>query len=276
MFIDYQSAVLKDYERKKADNVLSNRLIQPTSAGLRDECYAVCKERHTIKDEKVLRDFFEKQESAKDYLIAINNHEVDKFKPLANFLKGQVRSTKPVNIELLAWLIDFKPRPWEHGKNYDNIEFGKVEEEIQPTVAVESIKGIDIPPLPYKSGKIKPATLLLILILVGAFGYIIWSIIFVPYHERCMYWAGDHYVPVSCNQQFRDTIAIAYDPLKMENFRRITTPDTITTNAIGRVWYYKENNILEYYTADGYHPVKNYKKLKPLTAYIISKYIHPN
>lgn len=92
--------------------------------------------------------------------------------------------------------------------------------------------------------------------------------------QQCMYWAGDHYEPVSCNQQFGiDTLVIALDSLRLYNFKKINTPDTITRSAIGKVWYIKLKNKLEFYTADGYYPADPKLRVKPITDYIINKYI---
>ena len=44
-------------------------------------------------------------------MLAIENTDGDRFKPIINFLTGVTKSTKPANLELISWLIDFKPRP---------------------------------------------------------------------------------------------------------------------------------------------------------------------
>ncbi len=62
----------------------------------------------------------------------------------------------------------------------------------------------------------------------------------------CMYWAGDHYQPVPCNQKVPNTLVVALDTLLIKNFRKITQPDTITNRAIGLVWYSKINNKVEF------------------------------
>lgn len=89
----------------------------------------------------------------------------------------------------------------------------------------------------------------------------------------CMYWHDDHYEPVACNQKVPNARVIALDTMKLKNFRKITRPDTITYQAIGKVWYSKINGELEYYTSNGEHPVVFGRHLKPITAYIIDKHI---
>lgn len=89
----------------------------------------------------------------------------------------------------------------------------------------------------------------------------------------CMYWIEDHYEPVACNQKIPNARVIALDTMKLKNFRKITRPDTITYQAIGKVWYSKINDKIEYYTSGGEHPVVFSRQLKPITVYIIDKYI---
>jgi hypothetical protein len=91
----------------------------------------------------------------------------------------------------------------------------------------------------------------------------------------CMYWLEDHYESIACNQKIPNARVIALDTMRLKNFRKITRPDTITYQAIGKVWYSKINDKVEYYTSGGEHPVVFNRQLKPITVYIIDKYILP-
>ena len=91
----------------------------------------------------------------------------------------------------------------------------------------------------------------------------------------CMYWANDHFQPIPCSQKVPNTLVIALDTAMVKNFKKITRPDTITHQAKGHVWYSKINMKIEFFTADGVHPVVIGRRLKPITDYIINKYIHP-
>src|SRR6186713_2177049 len=113
MFIDYQKLVFEDYQKKKTDNSISQRLIYPTPAQIKEECIAVCRDRYSKKDEACLIRFFGKREDQAAYLQAIENHETDKFKPLVNYLRSKFEMPDLKNIELLAWLINFEPRPFQ-------------------------------------------------------------------------------------------------------------------------------------------------------------------
>ncbi|MCH5687655.1 hypothetical protein LWM68_27340 [Niabella sp. W65] len=93
---------------------------------------------------------------------------------------------------------------------------------------------------------------------------------------ECMYWAADHYEPVPCNRKIDDAEVKPIDTILVRRFKKITRPDTITENDIGRVWYAKINKQLEFYTVYGPHPTKPQLRLKPITGYIIDKYIQKN
>ncbi|RAJ83149.1 hypothetical protein CLV59_103108 [Chitinophaga dinghuensis] len=335
MFIDYQKLVLEDYEQKKAKNALSHHLVHPTAAKIREECIAVCTERFRVKDENLLRNFLGKQESPTDYIRAFKK-ETDKFKPLVNFLKRQITNTDEKNIELLAWLIDFEPRPFQFGKRYEtntqhtiiskalpgslipqqdsensdnssptNPHLTEKEDESEVIAEKEHTKVLiteEIPAIPEKKmleskepptverpilllppGKpqrisyskiIMSIALIILLISLG-----VWvlprktPIMALTGKEGCMFWAGDHYEPISCNQKLGDTLVIALDTFKLNHFKKITRPDTITGYSKGNVWYVKVDNGMEFYTADGYHPIEQWKRLKPITDYIIIKWI---
>ncbi|MCW3463456.1 hypothetical protein [Chitinophaga nivalis] len=360
MYPDYQSLVLRDYEKKKAANTLSSHLLQPTPAKLKAACIAVCAERYKTKDEKVLMEFFGKKDSLDAYVQAIRRHDTDKFKPLVNYLRGQAGDTAKTNIELLAWLINFEPRPYEFGKRY-NMEEDAPEERaaeistvisqdeqeriinmagtrdtISPVSGQVRIDGPEVAREPdtnintvsdntptdttpkyvatgtpevetqagekeIKAGKpevmtlvtlpdgdktgashrkIRPTiilTLLLTSIGIGTYWLLNRPSIYPGSdHGNCMFWTGDHYQRVSCNQKFKDTLVVALDSVMLHDFKRITEPDTITLNAIGHVWYIKIDGKIEFYTADGNHPIQNQRPLKPVTEYILSKYVHNN
>lgn len=63
----------------------------------------------------MLRSFLEKPDNEDISESAIRRFDPDKFKPLNNFLKKGT-NTDLKNIELLAWLIDFRPRPYSNYK----------------------------------------------------------------------------------------------------------------------------------------------------------------
>ncbi|WP_143081060.1 hypothetical protein [Chitinophaga rupis] len=127
-----------------------------------------------------------------------------------------------------------------------------------------------------RSTKRLAATVVLSLVLATG-GAWLWKSIYTgpDYSGGCMYWSEDHYKPIACDQKIPNVMIIALDTVKVKNFRKITTPDTITYLAIGKVWYSKIDNKFEFYTSGGEHPIVYGRRLKPITKYIIDLYIHP-
>lgn len=400
MFIDYTNSVLKDYEKKRANNALSTNLTLPTPASLKNECLNVCSEKFVRTDGGILSAFFGAGDTKETALKAIDRIDKDKLKPLQYYLKGKTESPDPKVVELLAWLIDFKPRPFQHGREYkiedvyiedtkvekiDNQELEHIEEPIAPPIDEQPDKtngnkqleaheteqiqiptkdaalkdkratektelpeiseqhkaesqmppqigdilkdttasqqtdfteiendsdivdrgkvadNLSQPPIVDTSdqtkknvGKRPPGTWIkyaasgIVAIGIAVFAFYktggndkiennsskpLAFIAATKDNESCMYWTGDHYEQTSCNQKHGDTLIIALDSTKLLHFKKITRPDTITKNAIGHVWYIKINREIEFYTSDGNHPLDEKRRLKPITAYMIDKYI---
>jgi hypothetical protein len=302
MYPDYKKQVLLHYQEKAAAGTLSTRLIQPSPAQLREECKTVCLERYDRRDQQALRTFFGSHGDKPACLQTIKDCGTDKFRPLVNFLKKPSIDTEVKNIELLAWLIDFQPRPFDLGKDY-----GVDSPKVPGTVEKEIVEDLDDKvKIPLKDdpnetadktdvltaeviASAKPVAKLwtrmaviacLLVVFIGGIVYWVHNHQVPPIaltgHEKCMYWAGDHYAPVSCSQKLGDTLIIALDSEKLNGFKKITQPDTITYRNIGAVWYVKINGNIEFYTSGGFHPMDRELRLRPITAYIINKYIQKN
>ena len=250
MFADYQNQVILAYQMKFDANALSPHLMRPTPAKLKDECLAICQERYMKKDEQFLRSFFEPREDKAGYMLAIKSSDTDKFKPLCNFLKNNTISTSDKNIELLAWLIGFEPRPYQIDRKYE-------------TSTSATIKNI----IPNKINRLWYSLLLVIPVFLGSYWFL------DSRNSGCMIWSEDHYQAVSCEQKSGEMSVIAVDTARLNHFEKITKPDTITGRSLGKVWYLKIDGEIEYYTAGGPHPIHTERQLHPLTLYMLNKYI---
>ncbi|MCH5716687.1 hypothetical protein [Niabella hibiscisoli] len=101
-----------NYSKKKASGELSFNLKHPTPASLRSECHLLFTgNRYTKADLYTLKSFFQCPENEELRPTKIKRFDADKFKPLNNFLKLAI-NTSEKNVEILAWLIDFKHRPY--------------------------------------------------------------------------------------------------------------------------------------------------------------------
>ncbi|WP_133575548.1 hypothetical protein [Pedobacter metabolipauper] len=162
--------------------------------------------------------------------------------PLVSFLRGDTTVTNDKNINLLAWVIDFKL-----------VEKNK-----------RSWKWILLNP------KIRKATLLIITIVIIFYGGYLLSI---KHTNQCMYWTGNQYQPIPCNTRINNTEIVALDTFKVAHLKRITRPDTLTINSVNKVWRAKINGKPEFYTSGGRHPLDNNKMLWPMTEYFLDKHV---
>ncbi len=112
IYIDYRNAVMRDYEQKRTAGTLSLELMHPSPARLRTECVKVLLERFDRGDDRSLRAFFGPVDNQENFIKRVDDWNTDDFRPLVNFLKKLTFGTEQKNLELLAWLIDFKPRPY--------------------------------------------------------------------------------------------------------------------------------------------------------------------
>jgi hypothetical protein len=299
MFKDYISAVVREYHDKVASNTISLNLSTLTPGNVKKECMALCKKGYRREDERVLSAVFGYAENANSYLKAIERYDIDKFRPMIKFVEGRIKETDARNVELLAWLIDFKDRPFDPNGKYGGITQSAGVNELQVGIdespnlkndlksspsAVTSIQPMLTPaenPIRSSERSRPKGKVLVVALIVALFGGAMAYLSLnnptsrnkTSNNDSCMYWRDDHYERVSCGQKVQYAKVIALDPDLLNNFRRITIPDTITYNSIGKVWYIKIEGNPEFYTGMGYHPIFMQLQLKPITKYIIDKHI---
>lgn len=258
MFEEYKKRILQHCHTLRSKGILSSNISLPTPGRLREECGTVYGSRQlTDSDKQVLRDFFGPSDSTKDFKIIIAGFDIDKFRPLNYYLKDSKIETDAKNIELLAWLTDYKPRPFKE-EDFRQADGGKVNNI-----------SIFIRQLTKWIRKYRKESTLILFVL----GFIIFLLMKIPPGNQCMYWAGDHYEAIDCNKQVFGVQSIALDTIKLNHFKKITKPDTMTTYSIGKVWYIKGDGPKpECFTADGMHPLHPGRDLRPLTLTILRKY----
>ncbi|MGO4773656.1 hypothetical protein ACEN2I_18535 [Flavobacterium sp. W22_SRS_FK3] len=115
------------------------------------------------------------------------------------------------------------------------------------------------------------------LLIVLCIGFAVIFFIF-PNNKQCMQWSGDHYELVDCDLKIEgfgsyNKIEIL-DP-SLVNLKKINICDTTTCfdkNGAAIIWYAKSANGVDFFNEHGRHPENN-KPLKPVTQYIIDKYV---
>ncbi|MCX2574062.1 hypothetical protein [Pedobacter sandarakinus] len=345
---DYQELVIATYKRKLTAGELSLSLSNPTTAKLKKECLKAYDQRYTPEDDDILSTFFNVDRIGNDFRNVISQSNTGAFRALLNHLSNDSIKTNERNSELLAWLIDFKPRPSfryyqflrnnQLNENDQSVEQRKAEssinneeesgdrgigspttstcevvnggsnqgrfpggkEDVGQVLSIENGTDSDKGGVDESSGDIKNtsaeiiskpdkpvkfkfigqnlniilSTVTLAIIAIGVL--IFWQHQTdrerVTKDEKCMYWTGNKYEAISCNLE-TSTPKMALDIERLQNFKKITTPDKLTKLDLGKVWYSKVYGKIEFYTDSGMHPIDTNKALKPLTAYMLRSHV---
>lgn len=95
----------------------------------------------------------------------------------------------------------------------------------------------------------------------------------VPMTEKkYMYWNGERYIGTDSSYISPGINIMAMDAHKLIHFKRIMRKDTLTdVNSLGKTWYSKYNNEVEFFTDDGIDP-DNGRELRKTSSLIIYKY----
>lgn len=89
--------------------------------------------------------------------------------------------------------------------------------------------------------------------------------------QDCMYWNDEKYIPIYCDEIMLNHHVQQFNAELMK-MQKITRADTLSADhSLGKVWYDKSNNKVEFFTAYGVNP-KTGKTLKEATKYILEKY----
>lgn len=241
MFEEYRAEVYAEYIKSRKFNIV---LADPKPSSLRDEAQVLLK--NNREGCEVLRLF-------SDDGTQHGKLDIDKFKPVQKFLLGQTSEPNNRVVELVAWLIDFKPRPFEKWRN--NLLEIPLDEEIE--------NGKE------KADKINKR------INWGKVGIVATMVLFflgVVFYPRYMTWKGDRYEWLIFNTKNANVVAIDWDLVR--DFRMVTRKDTLTEHSIGKLWYLKENNDHDVFTKGGKHPVLVNRNLRPLSKTILDSIQH--
>jgi hypothetical protein len=119
-----------------------------------------------------------------------------------------------------------------------------------------------------RSNKIKSASIISAIILASS--VISYNTLYKS--KDCLEWKGNHYEKIQCLNDFPNPLLKDVD---IEIFKKIEVNDSTTFFKYGNpvVWYGKSRNgEMEYFNSRGVHP-ETLDELKPITKYIIRKYI---
>ncbi|HWL00415.1 MAG TPA: hypothetical protein VNQ55_10725 [Parapedobacter sp.] len=288
----FQQEVINAYHEKKELHALSE-LGNPSPTRLMKYCLSLLYRGKLDEDKQTLNRIFNPFNKHQDLESGIKNFGADGFKSLQNFMMGRTSRPREEIVKLLAVLIDFQPRPyeiWVRKKSDDSEETpeppcepGDIDlyteeketgnsgqkEENEPEEGLPGTKA----DAPTENGwsKIKKPVFYGLIAFSGMLGaYQIAD----NFDRECMYWGGERYVPIACDEKVEYTEVIPIDRKLVRNFRKIMQPDTLTLKSAGKVWYGKPSvDSVEFYTMKGVYPRDRQKTLKPATEYIIKKYV---
>lgn len=222
----------------------------------------------------------------------------DRFRSVQNLINEGPKTPSQSNINLLSILIDFQPRPYNAWREkYLKDEDDVPDSDTEPTESAEtkSTTGEDEidkdPPITtngFEAGttttgnnKDEPAPLKRnwklkdkksLTILSSALVITLLMAFYSWPHKQCMYWDGEKYIAIHCDEVDPQLDIIALNSEKQQQFKRITRKDTLTKDHVNKVWYSKIDTEVEFFTCPGLHPVHPHRSLKAATEYIIEKY----
>ncbi|WP_422104633.1 hypothetical protein [Winogradskyella sp.] len=303
--VTYENEIKEKYLIDNKSGKLTGNLHKLTPNNVRKVCLNLFDSDLSTSDRSILKNFFGPNED--DSLRnVIKKYDLEKLRPICNFLKkreGSIQSSDA--LELIALMIDFKPRPY----NKYIVEKEEIEEELDSKGENDDDDTIVILPIDLGGDKSKvedigyendkklsepneipqnrynriiiyirknSLKILLITILIAGILIIIPSF----NSQRWMIWQEDHYVEVKFDlEKYSISQLKLYKEERIEKFKKIN-PDCkyefFNKDGSVRVWYGKNiKKELQFFTDYGLHPETG-KTLKPITDYMINKYLCNN
>lgn len=289
---DYKKAVRDKYEIEKNGKHFIY-LNNPTRAKLRDLCWEI------FEGNKMNQDDLNVFNSLLEVAFDLNKknkfrEQIDKFRPIETFFKGETDLTNIDAVNLAAILVDYQPRPFnkfrlanieeeeiknEKPKGVSISEPNSIKGEIKEAVA-EKVKSPEIKSVNTfvstntpKGIKEKLKFIAIGVIVVFGLGFLISRYVFPK--EQCMQWSGDHYEKVDCDFKANGLIPSSiekFDEIKFE-LKKVNVCDTTNCFINGKpiIWYAKTDSGADFFNTHGIHP-ENGKALRPVTEYIRGKY----
>lgn len=275
-FDDYILAVRSKYEVEKS-RVYSDFLLKPSPAQLRDLCLIIHDKGLSKKDKEVFELFF-KTKPDSELRKAIENIDVEKLRKICNFLNEKSKTTSQNSLNLIAILINYELRPFSLFLGSDLIIDEETKDINETTSIVKDMPEENDTQKPKSNNNFKKKIAIGFIGLIGltSIGYTAKNMI-AP-DPQCMQWQKNHYEVVDCTNENQQGLLKQYDIIPFDENQskliKIEVSDTTTffKNGNSLYWYCKVNGKPEFFNTHGVHPETG-KALKPVTKYIINKYI---
>ena len=288
--IDYRKGIKAKFEKEKRGD-FHPFLNIPKPALLRELCLLKFDNGLNKVDETIFRIYFRVSDT-EDLRAAIFNYHIPYFKSVGNFLTAEApdKVTNMNNLNLIAVLVDFKPRPFNKFHRSDLLEENhdandRPINEVDTTELSTRRPGKMIERKEYifePKNNFKKKLGYGVLGVLGLFtvGYTSKDLLFPE--KQCMQWMGDHYEMVDCLKGVQGIgsyqKAQPFDPIEFER-KELVVCDTTEFFVDGnlekpKVWYDKERDGLRYFNMDGVSPETG-DHLRPITDYMIGKHVAP-
>ncbi|MDI9310431.1 MAG: hypothetical protein QM535_09460 [Limnohabitans sp.] len=280
---DYIKGIKAKYEVERM-GIYSSYLSKPSPALLNDFCKILKQNDLSKKDQDIINLFYNSP-----------NFDNDKFKPICNFFKGKTETPNQDILDIMAFLVDFNPRPLgdflKKGNSFDInddnktiIEDGNSENDLKHKTPKTNTFN-DLPIIIDKnhseiSNTLKRKRNIIITFILLIFTTSIFIYLAFIKHKPYLQWNGDQYVEVDDEENLKNSLIpkIPYNESLLD-FKKIEPTDTTTyfeKDRKAKIWYGRDKNgNLDLFNGPGvgYHPESN-KSLNPITKYIINKHIN--
>ncbi len=266
--VDYIKAVKEAIEEAKKNSEYDYILLNPSPAKLRDICMAIYSGEASSSDKKIFEHFF-KLDLQADVTNQFLNFNVDKLRPVRNFIIGDSGRPSFTIVELLAILANFERRPLRRFLGSDATTFEeKVEEsKVYSCSKVDSsINSNCLASIDNKQEWLMFTVLLFVVFLGGLCVNGLQS-----EKPNCMYWSYDYYELIDCERRvvgiatYKNILPV--EQYLWEYFKKLeANPQTVFfQNGKTIIWYGKNvHGNYEYFTSRGEH-IENHILLKPVT-----------
>lgn len=266
---DYPKAI-KNKLKEACDGEFSSYLLDPKLTSLRTICEIIVDRELSKADENTFRLFFNVTKDD-DLKKGIQKFDIDRLKPIQFFIKRENYNAGVEYLEILAIIVDFKPRPLSNFIKNGSLDSSKSKENSTDSKTT-SIETNEDERFFFRKKKIGFWILGFALMLLAGYGI---KKLVVP-EKQCMVWKGNHYEKIDCQQEklgFISEIVTPFDENKFE-LRKIKVCDTTTFFKNGKavVWYGKKDGEVTFFNQDGTNP-ENGDELKAITKYMIDKYV---
>lgn len=276
---DYIKAVKEAIEAAKKSSEYDYILLNPSPAKLRDICMAIYNDKATSSDKKIFEHFF-KLSLEVDITKQFLSFNVDKLRPVRNFIIGDSGRPSFAVVELLAILADYERRPLRKflGGEKEVLQNKEEAMEVDSVGSEEVGEGMNSEEI-VTNKKQKNWIIITVITIIMFLGGLVTNR-WISDKPGCMFWDQSHYKAIDCDSQllglgsFRKIVPVQEHLFR--HFKKIeVNPETIFfQNNKPIVWYGKNlKGEYEYFTYSGEHPETG-KYLRPITNYHINKYVN--